>query len=59
MPAQHHASQEACKKRRRGEVELTLEDELVQAAISSQHTAELAVLHLLTILTLTTCVVFF
>ncbi len=38
------------KKRRRGEVELTSEDELVQAldsAISSQHTTELAVLHLL------------
>lgn len=37
------------KKRRRGEVELTSQDELLQAlnsAISSQHSAELAVLHL-------------
>ena len=36
-------------KRRRGEVKLTSEDELVQAldsAICSQHTAELAVLYL-------------
>ena len=37
-------------KRQRGEVELTSEEALIQAldaAISSQHTAELAVLHLL------------
>jgi len=37
------------QKRRRGEVELTSEDELLQAlnsAISSQHSAELAVLQL-------------
>ena len=37
-------------ERQRGEVELTSEEELIEAldsAISSQHTAELAVLHLL------------